>query len=95
MSKHKTVRTIGDRICDFTGLPLDAVAGKPVFQMISNREMIVEDVKSLEYYDDAGAKMRKSEMSVSVTGKNIIIKCLANKNISVCGLITDIHIERK
>ena len=94
MSKHTISKDLGARLADATGLPLDVLGSQPVFQMYSDREMIVEGVQNLEYYDECLARMRTGTLCVCVYGRGLIIKCLANCNISVCGFIERIELER-
>ncbi len=93
MSKHTNNRGLRATLSDLTSLPLEAVGRAPLFQMFSDREMIIEGAEILEYYDDSLAKIRSGGMSISVGGTNLIIKCLANKNIAVSGRINNIEIE--
>lgn len=95
MSKHTINRRPGAVLADFTGLPLDVIGSHPIFQMYSNREMIVEGAESLEYYDECSARIRTRQNCVCIEGRGLTIKCLANKNISVCGMITCIRMEHQ
>lgn len=64
-----------------------------IFQMISDREMIIEGTSSLLYYDDSIVKIKSSLMYITISGCNLSIKCLANENLAVCGKISDIKID--
>lgn len=58
MSKHKVTNEIRARIADKTGLPVDVLGKEAVFQLFSSREMILEGVRRLEYYDECYARIR-------------------------------------
>lgn len=94
MSKHTISKDIGAKLADVTGLPLDVLGSQPIFQMYSDREMIVEGAQNLEYYDECSARIRTGHMCVCVAGRGLVIKCLANRNICVCGCIETIGLER-
>lgn len=94
MSRHKMTGRIRAQIADMTGLPVDVVGNAPIFQMLSDRELILEGVRNLEHYDEASARIRTDAMSVEISGKRLQIKCLANRNISVSGRIESITLDR-
>ena len=92
MSKHTNVRGIRAAMSDFTGLPIDVLGTKPLFEMYSDREMIIEGAEELEYYDENCVRIRSGNMIIGIHGDNLFIKCLANKNIAVCGKISEIYL---
>ena len=94
MSKHKMTNEIRTRIADKTGLPVDVLVQEAVFQLFSDREMILEGVRCLEYYDEGYARILTVCMLIEITGARLVIKCLANQNISVSGQIEHIDLER-
>ena len=94
MSKHKVTNEIRARIADKTVLPVDVLGKEAVFQLFSDREMILEGVRRLEYYDECYARIRTGCMFIEITGAKLVIKCLANQNISVSGQIEHIDLER-
>lgn len=93
MSKHNN-RKISTSLCEITGLPLDALGKLPVFQLFSDRELIIEGAKNIEYYDELCVKIKAEKMHITVNGESLTIKCLANRNLSVCGDIGTIQLER-
>lgn len=94
MSKHKVTKEIRARIAEATGLPVDVLGSEPFFQMLSDREIIVEGVRNLEYYDDVCVRIRTDKLVIELTGKCLCVKCLANQNISVSGRIENISLIR-
>ena len=93
MSKHFNRRIVSG-ISDITGLPVDILSTSPIFQLYSDREMIIEGARNLEYYDDKCAKIDTGKIRIIICGDAISIKCLANSNLSVNGYITDIKLEQ-
>ena len=65
----------------------------PIFQMISDKELIIEGASTLLYYDDAIVKIKSNFMYITISGYNLSIKCLANENLAVCGKISDIKTD--
>ena len=92
MSKHITKKALNN-ISDKCGFPLDVTVNAPVIQIFSDREIIVEKAKKLEYHDDSISKIKTSDMLVCIYGKKLKIKFLENKNISVSGYLEKITFE--
>ncbi len=94
MRKHTERIDFKNKVSNISGLPLDVLGRQPVFQMCSDREIIIEGAENLEYYDECTTRIRTCRNITTVNGKNLSIKCLANKNIAVCGVIDRIELER-
>ena len=93
MSKH--INRISEEIYDITGLPHGILSNHPIFQLFGNNELIIEGAKSIEYYDKECVKILTSKKTVTITGNGLLIKCLANKNLSICGCIKCLEFEEK
>lgn len=85
MSKHINKASIG--------LPVYAISSAPILQMFSEKELIIEGAECLVYYDETVVKIRTKRMIVTASGRALSIKCLANDNIAVCGIINNINLE--
>ena len=94
MSKNK-IRGVGKTIADITGFPICTGGALPVFQMISDRELIIEGVTGIDFYDEACVKTETGKMNICICGCNLVIKFMCNNNIAVCGTISEIQIEHK
>lgn len=94
MRKHSLSKALGERLADSSGLPLDLLTQAPLLQLLSDRELIVEGAKHLERYECDFVRIRTQRMYVCIQGHELSLKCLANQNISVCGRIEEIHLER-
>lgn len=93
MSTHIT-RKFTQNLSQMSGMPIDVAFSSPMIQMLSDREAIVEDVRRIEYYDETSVKISACGMNITFSGRELEIKCLSAKNLSVVGVITDIAIER-
>ena len=93
MSKHNN-RNIISALSDISEIPVDIVGGGSLFQLYSDRELIIEGVKNLEYYDKNKVKIGLKSMTVAVQGDCLCIGFLSNMNMSVSGYIESISIER-
>lgn len=66
----------------------------PVMEMVSEKELIVESVVSLLYYDETAVRIRTRRALITVSGNLLTVKCLANGNLAVCGEMTAICFEK-
>ena len=85
MSKHINKASMG--------IPMYAINGGPILQLFSEKELIIEGAESLVYYDESVVKIRTKNMILSASGNAMSIKCLANDNIAICGIINNICLE--
>ena len=92
MSKNNN-RGILSNLSEISDLPIDIIAGRPLFHLYSDRELIIENAKNLEYYDENSVRISLDKMTVSVRGKDLCIKFLANFNMTVSGYIETVSIE--
>lgn len=91
MSKH--INGISDEIYQITGLPHGILSAEPVVQIFGNKEMIIEGAEKIDYYDKDSIKICCVRKSINIIGADLTIKCLANKNLSVCGCIKSFQFE--
>lgn len=92
MSKNSS-RNILNSISEFSGLPINMLGNSPIFHMYSDNEIIIEGAKSIEHYDEENVRILINKTHITICGKNMCIKCLINRNLSVSGMITGISIE--
>lgn len=89
MSKHNNKGT-SKRISIFSELPPCIIDRNPIIQIFSDREIIFEGVAEIEQYSQTTVVVSNSNMRITLNGKNLVIKCLTNNNLAVCGKIDDI-----
>ena len=75
MSKIKN-RGIISKMAEISELPLDIARGSPLFQLYSDRELLIECVKNIEYYDERRIKIRTCNMFVTIGGNSLNIRFL-------------------
>ena len=92
MSKIKN-RGIISKMAEISDLPLDIARGSPLFQMYSDRELLIECVKNIEYYDERRIKIRTCNMFVTIGGNSLNIRFLTNKNMIVSGCVESVSME--
>lgn len=93
MSKH--INRLSEELYDITGLPHGILNGEPIFQIFGNNELIIEGAKSIEYYDTECVKILTKKKRITTIGTGLVLKCLANKNLSICGYIKCLQFEEK
>lgn len=75
------------------------IAKSPLFSMLSpvhfeingNREAIVEGCRCILQYNENIVKISVKKMSVSFSGRHLVIKCLTHDSLIVQGFITSIE----
>lgn len=92
MSKIKN-RGIISKMAEISELPLDIARGSPLFQLYSDRELLIECVKNIEYYDERRIKIRTCNMFVTIGGNSLNIRFLTNKNMIVSGCVESVSME--
>lgn len=92
MSKIKN-RGIISKMAEISDLPLDIARGSPLFQLYSDRELLIECVKNIEYYDERRIKIRTCNMFVTIGGNSLNIRFLTNKNMIVSGCVESVSME--
>lgn len=92
MSKIKN-RGIISKMAEISELPLDIARGSPLFQLYSDRELLIECVKNIEYYDERRIKIRTCNMFVTIVGNSLNIRFLTNKNMIVSGCVESVSME--
>ena len=92
MSKIKN-RGIISKMAEISELPLDIARGSPLFQLYSDRELLIECVKNIEYYDERRIKIRTCNMFVTIVGNSLNIRFLTNKNMIVSGCEESVSME--
>ena len=92
MSKIKN-RGIISKMAEISDLPLEIARGSPLFQLYSDRELLIECVKNIEYYDERRIKIRTCNMFVTIVGNSLNIRFLTNKNMIVSGCVESVSME--
>ena len=92
MSKHNNRNASLKRICN-SELAINTLCSKPLLHLYSDKELIIEGVNDLDYYDEECVRIAFEKKTMSIKGKHLCIKCLANMNLSVSGIIENVSFE--
>lgn len=71
--------------------PLFSMLSPVHFEIIGNKEVIIEGCKCILQYDENIVRISVKNMSVSFYGRNLLIKCLTEDSLIVNGFITSIE----
>ena len=85
--KQKAQLSSLSRLSLKSGLPLDMLTNLPLIKMFSNREIYIEDAGQILRYDSECVVIFQRKMLLTIGGKNLHLKSLADKNVSVEGII--------
>lgn len=94
MSKHINGNVIRRQILDCTSA-MNVLCSKPLLHLYSDKEIVVEGANNLDYYDDNSVRISAERMMLEITGRHLYIKCLANRNLSISGVIENIKFEHQ
>ncbi len=92
MSKYINRNSIKKSLCT-SALPMNTLCSKPLLHLYSDKEMVIEGANNLDYYDDSNVRISLEKLTLTINGRSLYIKCLANKNLSISGIIESINFE--
>lgn len=92
MSKHIN-RNTAAKFLDTRILQMGNLYCKPLLHLYADKEIVVEGANNLDYYDDTNVKISFEKCTLLINGENMQIKCLANRNLSVSGVIKNVGFE--
>ena len=82
-----------DIIADKLQVPYSAICNTPRFEMIGNKEVVVEGCKSIVSYDEDIIKISTGKLKATFFGRNLNIKCLSPDSLVVVVFITSIEFD--
>lgn len=68
-------------------IPLDMVADVPRMTLNDNRELTVENYKSIESYEPEEIRLRNKSYLITIRGKDLRIIAITDEEILISGLI--------
>ena len=92
MKKKNNLSPIS-KLSNVTQIPLDATIKTPMIQMMSNREIVVEDAGKLIHYSTECIKVKQGKIIVCISGSCLKLKCLADSGLMVQGFLTSVSFE--
>ncbi len=85
--------TVAEKLANAVEIPVDMALSLPYLKMCSNREIVIEDAGKLIHYDGECVRVSQRNMRVTVCGRDLKLKCLANNDLRVTGFIVSVQFE--
>ena len=93
MKKRKKIpKNAAHRVSRLLDVPLDMVADVPRITLNDNRELTVENYKSVEGYEPEEIRLRSTKYHITVSGKALTIIAITDEEIFISGTITNISL---
>ncbi len=90
MKKKKERKSAGQRLSAFLEVPLDMVADVPRLTVNDNRELTVENYKSIEGYETDEIRLRCKNYRLVISGRNLSIVAITDEEMMIRGFVTGI-----
>ena len=91
--RKKREKNIAGKISGILDVPLDMVADVPRITMNDNRELTVENYKSIESYEPEEICLRSKQYRIVISGRNLQIIAITDEEILVKGVIFGVKLE--
>ncbi|MBR7163952.1 MAG: sporulation protein YqfC [Clostridia bacterium] len=92
--RKKKEKNIAGKISGFLDVPLDIVADVPRITINDNRELTVENYKSIEGYEPEEIRLRSKNYRIIISGRNLQIVAITDEEIlvrgTICGVLLDL-----
>ncbi len=92
MRKRKD-KNIAGKISGILDVPLDMVADVPRITIDDNREMTVENYKSIEGYEPEEIRLRSKHYRIIISGRNLQIVAITDEEILIRGIICGVTLS--
>ncbi len=90
MKKKKEKKSAGQRLSGLLDVPLDMVADVPRLTMSDNRELCVENYKSIEGYEPEEIRLRCKAYRLVIVGRGLSIVAITDEEMMIRGAILNI-----
>lgn len=91
--RKKREKNIAGKISGILDVPLDMVADVPRITIDDNREMTVENYRSIEGYEPEEIRLRSKHYRIIISGKNLQIVAITDEEILIRGKICGVVLE--
>ncbi|MBQ2695872.1 MAG: sporulation protein [Clostridia bacterium] len=88
--KKKKEKTVAARLSGFLDIPLDMVADVPRVTLSDNRELTVENYKSIEAYEPEEIRLRSKNYRITISGNSLQIVAITDDEILIHGIISGV-----
>ena len=85
-------KTKRERLSQLLDVPLDVVADVPRFTLNDNRELSIENYKSIEGYEKTEIVLRCKQYRIRVHGDNLEIISITDEEIVIHGIISSLSL---
>ena len=93
MKKRKEKKTAAERISAVLDVSLNMVADVPRFTMNDNRELSVENYKSIEGYEPEEIRLRSKQYRIVIAGSGLNIVAITDEEILIRGCIKSLSFD--
>ncbi|MBQ9915306.1 MAG: YabP/YqfC family sporulation protein [Clostridia bacterium] len=93
MKKRKEKKTAGERLSAALDVSLDMVADVPRFTLNDNRELSVENYKSIEGYEPDEIRLRSKKYRIIIGGVGLSIVAITDEEILIRGCIKSLAFD--
>lgn len=91
--KKKRERNIAGKISGLLEVPLDIVADVPRITINDNRELTVENYKSIEGYEPEEIRLRSKNYRIIIKGRLLQIVAITDEEILIKGTVSGVMLE--
>lgn len=88
--RKKREKNMAARLSGFLDIPLDMIADVPRITINDNRELTVENYKSIEGYESEEIRLRSKNYRISISGKDMQIVAITDDEILIHGTISGV-----
>ncbi len=85
-------KTKRERLSQMLDVPLDVVADVPRFTLNDNRELSIENYKSIEGYEKTEILLRCKQYQIRIQGENLEIIAITDEEIVIHGIISSLSL---
>ena len=85
-------KTKKERLSEALELPLDMLEDVPHFSLNDNRELTVENFKSIEGYEPSEILLMSKDYPIYICGENLSIIAITDEEILIRGHIFSMHL---
>lgn len=78
----------------YLDFPIGTFGNVPIFEILSNREVSIENYDLIMEYDDNFIKILSHKLMVSFWGKNLVLKYMTKDSLVITGIISSIEFEK-
>lgn len=94
MARKKAKREVQKKIAKTLDIPEDVIFSAPRITTMANREIRIENYKSILEYETSKITLAAKEMLIGVTGDKLNINLITDDEVSIVGEVTSIEFSK-